>query len=447
MPISQTHATNDLQAARLKKLIQASQALSQLESLEELLPQLLSLAQEVMNAEASSILLYNPEKNVLEFALAMNELVGNDGLEVLKDRIELPIGVGIAGWVGENKRSLNVKDAQGDLRLNKAADEALGFVTRCLLCVPVLHKEELLGVVQVLNAKDKACFDDSDQELLESFGYLAGVALMRSRLMEERLKQQRYEAQLEAAARIQAQFKPQHPEPCKGSRIWGYSAPAQFVGGDLYDIIPLEDESFVVYVADVSGKGLPAALIMAALWTHIRSCVNQNMEMDEILSRVNRSVHGILGREMFATIVMCRYWSEEGVCRYTVGGHMAPLLVSEQGVKHAPQLQGLPLGLVENASYRQEEIHLQFGQSLLLLTDGVTEARDKSGEFFDVEGVEEFLRTQAGPPWGSGLVGRVAKWRDGAAPNDDTTVVEIWREQEDAISRGWISPKEQPRGL
>ncbi len=420
---------DQLQAARLAKLIQASQALSQVESLEELLPRLLSLAQEVMNAEASSILRYNPEKNVLEFALAMNELVGADGLETLKRRIELPLGDGVAGWVGEHKCSLNVRDAQSDARFNKKADQALGFLTRCLLCVPVLHKDELLGVVQVLNVKHKQSFDDSDQELLESFGYLAAVALVRSRLLEQRLKQQRYEAQLEAASRIQAHFQPRQPEPTQGSRIWGYSAPAQFVGGDLYDIIQAADGSFLVYVADVSGKGLPAALIMAALWTHIRSCANQVSSVDGLLEKVNSSVYGFVGREMFATIAVCRYWPDSGVCHYSVGGHMPPLVVTRQGPRHAPNIKGLPLGLNPEAEYSFKEIALKPGQSLLLLTDGVTEARNKEGEFFDDTGVESFLQQTQGPPWGPSLVNRVALWRDGVDPNDDTTVVEIWRER------------------
>jgi serine phosphatase RsbU (regulator of sigma subunit) len=415
-------------AERLSKLIQASQALAQVDSLEALLPQLLSMAQEVMVAEASSILLYNEEKEVLEFALAMNEIVGRDEIKILKDEFELPLGRGIAGWVGLHRCSVNVCDVQMDPRFDKKVDEALNFVTRCLLCVPILHKDRLLGVVQVLNAKRKDAFDASDQELLESFCFLAGVALVRSKLLEERLLQQKYQTQLETAARIQSHFKPVHPIIQKGSTIWGYSEAAQYVGGDLYDIIPLEDESYLVYVADVSGKGLPAALIMVALWTHIRSMAPQYDVLHLLMEKINESLAHILGKEMFATVVMCRYWPETGKCFYSIAGHAAPLLVSKNKIRRVKGMKGYPFGLFKDVSYHYESITLHPGEALLLLSDGVTEERDRHKNFFGEGNILRLLEMHAGPPWGEALVRCVQEWREGCSPNDDTTVVEIYRE-------------------
>ncbi|MDK2955458.1 MAG: phosphoserine phosphatase RsbU/P [Desulfovibrionales bacterium] len=418
-----------VQAQRLSKLIQASQALAQIDSLEALLPQLLTMAQDVMAAEASSILLYNEQKKVLEFALAMNEVVGRDEIEILKHQIELPLGRGIAGWVGQHKCSANVCDVQSDPRFDTKVDEALNFVTRCLLCVPILHKESLLGVVQVLNAKHKDSFDASDQELLESFCYLAGVALVRSKLLEERLLQQKYQTQFETAARIQSHFKPVQPILKDGSTIWGYSEAAQYVGGDLYDIIPLEDKSYLVYVADVSGKGLPAALIMVALWTHIRSMATHCDALNTLMENVNQSMVDILGKEMFATIVMCRYWPETGACLYSVGGHMPPFLVSGNNVRQAPPIKGYPLGIFPNTVFQYASVTLQPGDSLLLLSDGVTEARDEHKDFFGEANVLKVFKAHSGPPWGETLVRCVQKWRKGCSSNDDMTVVEIYRQK------------------
>ena len=186
---------------RLKKLIEANQILARMESLDELLPQLLRLAQDVTGAEASSILLYNRDREVLDFALVMNDVIGEERVRILEQKMELPLGEGIAGWVALHKKPLNVKDAQKDKRFSKKADKETGFVTRCLVCVPVVQGQTLLGVVQALNPKNKKWFDEDDQELLESFGHLAAVAIVRSRLLRERLKQREIEARLEAQLR------------------------------------------------------------------------------------------------------------------------------------------------------------------------------------------------------------------------------------------------------
>ncbi|WP_319777591.1 GAF domain-containing SpoIIE family protein phosphatase [Maridesulfovibrio sp.] len=415
------------QANRLKKLIQANQVLANIESLVDLLPQLLRLAQDVTGAEASSILLYNKEKNVLNFAWAMNDVLGEKAMKNLKTGFELPMGKGIAGWVAEHREALNVVDAQNDDRFSKEADKKTGFKTRCILCTPIIHQDELLGVVQVLNSEDKECFGREDEELLESFGHLAGVALVRSELMLQRLNQQRFETQLEAASRIQKQFNPRQPKLEGGNLIWGSSVPAQFVGGDLYDFIPNSDGSWYIYVADVSGKGLPAALIMSALWTRIRSEALNERIPGEMLKAVNAGAFEFMNGEVFATMALLRYSPESGRCEYAMAGHPPPLLVSEGKADPIEKTFGLPLGILEDGDFGTSEILLEKGQSLVIISDGVDEARDAEGEFFGEERMEEVLRKGGVPHAGQFLLKAVADWRGETPPNDDTTVVEIYR--------------------
>jgi len=281
---------------RLKNLVKASQSLAHIESLDDLLPQLLDLAQEVTGAEASSILLYNSGADVLEFALAKNEALGEETEQILKRNVELKMGEGLAGWVAANRKPVIIQDVQRDRRFFKEADHYTGFQTRTLLCVPIVYGEELLGVIEVLNSKDRPCFDLEDEEILDSFAQLAGVAIIRSRLLQTQLKQQKLQIELEAASQIQAQFCPQCPEIAGGSNVWAVSLPAAFVGGDLYDLIPMADGSWLTYVADVCGKGLPAALIMVALWARIRSEALVDKEVDEVLESVNSAMYSRLFR-------------------------------------------------------------------------------------------------------------------------------------------------------
>jgi GAF domain-containing protein len=242
-----TYSANEANVAnRLKNLVKASQSLAGIESLDDLLPQLLDLAQEVTDAEASSVLFYNPKLNVLEFSLAKNETFGKRTKQILKSNVELKMGEGLAGWVAVNRKPVIIKDVQEDTRFFKEADHYTGFHTRDLLCVPIVYGKELLGVIEVLNSKNKPCFNAEDEEILDSFAHLAGVTIIRSRLLETQLKQQRLRIELEAASQIQSQFCPECPEMEGGSNAWAVSLPAAFVGGDLYDIIPMPDSSWLV---------------------------------------------------------------------------------------------------------------------------------------------------------------------------------------------------------
>jgi len=414
---------------RLKNLVKANQSLAHIESLNDLLPQLLDLAQEVTGAQASSILLYNPTADVLEFALAKNEALGEETEQILKTNVELKMSEGLAGWVAANRKPVIIQDVQRDTRFFKEADHYTGFQTRNLLCVPIVYGEELLGVIEVLNSKGRPCFDTEDEEILDSFAQLAGVAIIRSRLLETQLKQQKLQIELEAASQIQAQFCPQCPEMAGGSNAWAVSMPAAFVGGDLYDLIHLADGSWLIYVADVCGKGLPAALIMVALWARIRSEALVDKEVDEVLESVNSAMYSLLAKEgFFATIVMGRYWPATGRMQLVRGGHLFPLWFADKGLGKLPELKGIPLGVIPKPHYDTREIILGPGQSILFITDGVTEARNDRDEFFGSHRLPRYVSTSKGPPWGSKLLDEVRAWRGDAEATDDLTILEIWRE-------------------
>lgn len=425
-----TYSANEANVAkRLKNLVKASQSLADIESLDDLLPQLLDLAQEVTDAEASSILLYNLKLNVLEFSLAKNETLGERTEQILKSNVELKMGEGLAGWVAVNRKPVIIQDVQQDTRFFKEADHYTGFYTRTLLCVPIVYGKELLGVIEVLNSKNKPCFNVEDEEILDSFAHLAAVAIIRSRLLETQLKQQRLRIELEAASQIQSQFCPECPEMEGGSNAWAVSLPAAFVGGDLYDIIPMPDGSWLVYVADVCGKGLPAALVMVALWARIRSEALVQQEVDKVLESVNSAMYSLLAKEgFFSTIIVGKYWPTTGRMQLVRGGHLFPLWFVGKGLGKIPELRGISLGVVPSPVYETAEIIIEPGQSILFITDGVTEARNESDELFASNRLPEYVKTTNGPPWGSKLLDEIQTWRANAEIADDLTILEIWRD-------------------
>jgi serine phosphatase RsbU (regulator of sigma subunit) len=416
-------------SSRLRKLTEANRSLAEIESLGELFPRLMDLAKEVTVAEASLLLLYNSATNLLEVVSISDDLFGDKAEELYKGKVKLGMGEGIAGWVAQNRKAVMIEDAQNDSRFSKRTDKKRDLSTRTILSVPLVQREELLGVLSVLNSKNKPFFDNEDLMLLESFADLAAVAIVRSRLLEHRIEQERFRAELSAAAKIQKLFWPKIPEIGEGSHVWGFSEPALSVGGDLYDVIPMPDASWLLYVADVAGKGLPAALMMAALSAKIRSIAPLHNEVHKILANVNKDMYELMADEgFFATMVMSRYWPRTGKVHIARAGHQYPLWVKNHGFQELTSINGIPIGIDFEAEYEKVAFDLSPGESILLVTDGITEAENENGELFGNHRLTDYFKLAHGPPWAEGLLEKIDSWRGDAVMNDDLTIVELWRD-------------------
>jgi sigma-B regulation protein RsbU (phosphoserine phosphatase) len=152
-------------------------------------------------------------------------------------------------------------------------------------------------------------------------------------------------------------------------------------------------------------------------------------EVDEVLESVNSAMYSLLAKEgFFATIVMGRYWPETGRMQLVRGGHLFPLWCVGKGLGKLPGLRGIPLGVKPKPHYETREITLEPGQSILFITDGVTEARNARDEFYGSHRLPKYVNTIKGPPWGSKLLDEVLAWRGDAEATDDLTILEIWRE-------------------
>jgi len=372
---------------------------------------------------------YNPKSRLLEIVTIKDDRFGDRAGELLKDSVKLKMGEGITGWVAQNRKAVMLEDAQRDPRFSKRADKKRDLTTRTLICVPLVYRQELLGALSVLNSIGKPFFDNEDLAVLESFADLAAVAIIRSRLLEQRIEQERLRTELEAAAEIQKLFWPKVPELGEGSHVWAYSEPATSVGGDLYDVIPMPDASWLVYIADVAGKGLPAALIMAALSAKIRSIAPLHQEVDKLLANINKEMYALMSDEgFFATMVLSKYWPDSGKIQIARAGHPYPLWVINHGLRELPRLDGLPIGVEVGTEYEKTEFVLSPAEALLFITDGVSEAENEKSELFGDDRLTGYLKEAKGPPWAEGLLERIDSWRGNAAMNDDLTMVEIWRD-------------------
>jgi serine phosphatase RsbU (regulator of sigma subunit) len=185
-----------------------------------------------------------------------------------------------------------------------------------------------------------------------------------------------------------------------------------------------------MYVADVADKGLPAAMVMVALWSKIRSEVSLHGNIEELLEAVNNSMHDLLSTEgFFATIILCRYWPEDGKLNLVRGGHLNPLWINSGRVKKIPRLTGIPLGIDRQVKYRKKQIHISPGESILFISDGVTEAENDRHELFGEKRLLTYIQTVSHPPWSRGILESVKAWQGKAKQSDDLTLLEIWRDE------------------
>jgi serine phosphatase RsbU (regulator of sigma subunit) len=296
--------------------------------------------------------------------------------------------------------------------------------------IMVTAKTDTKDVVRGLEA-------GADEYLIKPVNHAALVARVKSMLRIKSLHDTVLEqsaqltVQLKTATKIQSLFWPSIPELSGGSHVWAVSIPAAYVGGDLYDVIPLSDDSLLAYVADVSDKGVPAALIMAALSTKIRSEVRVQKEVDKLLEAVNKSTYDLTAEEgFFATIALVRFWPRSGKMQLAMGGHLKPLWIRAGGTGDLPPINGISLGVTPDAGYEKKEIWLSPGESLLLYTDGITEACNLDQELMGLDRVLASIKSAQGPPWGSTILEAIRLWQRDVPACDDITLLEIWREGE-----------------
>jgi serine phosphatase RsbU (regulator of sigma subunit) len=275
-----------------------------------------------------------------------------------------------------------------------------------------------------------------DEYLTKPVDHAALVARVKSMLRIKSLhdmvleQSAQLKIQLKTATKIQSLFWPKIPELKAGGHIWAVSVPATYVGGDLYDVIPLPDDSLLAYVADVSDKGVPAALIMAALSTKIRSEAQIQSEIDKLLETVNNSTYDLTSEEgFFATIVLVRYWPHSGKMQLAIGGHLQPLWIVESGIGNLPQINGVSLGVTPDVCYEKKEILLSPGESVLLFTDGIIEAQNENNELFGNDRLVDSIKNAKEPPWGKKLLGSIRHWQGDSPASDDLTILEIWRDK------------------
>ena len=410
------------QIKRLEALINASKILNSTLNLEKLLALILDLAINNLKAARGTIYLIDP----LRKELWSKVLKGKNLVE-----IRLPVGTGISGHVAKTGKTINLKDAWKDKRFFSGFDLRTGFQTKTMLCMPMRdRKGKIIGVFQILNKHDGA-FTKEDENFLDAFSVHAALAIENARLHQDIVEKERIEKELEIAGAIQRRLLPKQLPALPGYEIDAVARPSKNVGGDYYDLIRLSEGKYAFVIADVSGKGVPAALLVSTLHASLHAYIDSAANLAQLVRRLNVVVHDNTEAERFITLFMAILDPNDGSLTYVNAGHNFPFILRTQQSSIQPLIStGLPLGMFDSVEFQQETVNLGPSEYLVLYTDGVTEAMNKSMDEYGETRLRQVMigsSDKSASGFLGGIVSDVEKFVAGEPQSDDLTMLVLKR--------------------
>ena len=358
------------QLADLQTVHGLTELLSGTHDLQEMLDLTVSRVVEVMPVKACAVRLLNLDTGelVIKAVCNLSEEYLRKGLVTLRDS-----ACDATAFAGQ---AVYIPDVPNDPRTRYPENARReGLVSG--LCVPMTYRGETIGVIRVYTAK-RYKFSESEQALLRSIGSQAAGAIIANRLWQEHARAERFDRQVKAASEIQHRMLPSQPPRHAGLELGGAYDPTLEVGGDFYDFIELPDGQLGVCIADVVGKGLPAALMMASVRSALRVHAYQSHDVGCIMERVNRHMCRDTRAGEFATLIYGVFSADSHTFTYSNAGHIPPLLLRGDKLTELTA-GGLVIGVQPEETFERGTTLLNPSDILIMITDGVTEAMDFEG--------------------------------------------------------------------
>jgi serine phosphatase RsbU (regulator of sigma subunit) len=333
----------------------------------------------------------------------------------------------------EERVGILMGDASRDERFQDA-DSVVGSRIESALCVPLISKDEVHGAIY-LDLRDQGrSYAESDLQWLVGVSAQAGLAIKVSLLHNESLEKRQRERDLEIARSIQMNLLPRSMPSIPGFDFSGMSRPALMVGGDYYDVAPLGEDSVVLAIADVSGKGIPAAILVASVRSAVR-IEARSLSFEDIVTvvtRLNESVCDETMSNMFVTMVLAVLDASTRRLTFCNAGHSHPILRTPEGTITQLQAGGCFLGIDPDMKIEAETVALPPGSLLVFYTDGVTDALNVEGEPYGLERLIEYIEAhhaEAAEVFVEGLDAAVREYQGDAESFDDFTVLVVRAEE------------------
>jgi sigma-B regulation protein RsbU (phosphoserine phosphatase) len=387
--VAMAHTEKRLALQELSGIVEAAKKLNSTLDLGELINIILQMATRQTEADRGTVFLVDHQHE---------EIWSLVGLGLEQQEIRIPTSRGIAGYVARSGEIVNLKDVYADARFEREVDRRLNYQTRTMLCVPVRNKDaQIIGVLQLLNKRDGA-FSSSDEHFLSAISDHVALALENARLHRELILKQRMERDLELARRIQGGLLPEAPPSIPGFDIAVSHRASQMVGGDYYDFVQLNPETMLTVIADVEGKGVASALVMANLQATLRALVAHLHSLERLVSSVNNTILADTRGGKFMTFFVAMLDQRNRSLHYINAGHVPPAVVKANGEVNYLTEGGMVMGVFPDVPYDRGFTRLEPGDIVVGCTDGITEAMDRQANEYGNERLVEVVKRNVHKP-------------------------------------------------
>ena len=305
------------------------------------------------------------------------------------------------------------------------------FGIRSVLAVPLsVNETEVFGIIYADSPTDKSTFSEDHLKILTTLASVASIRVENARLLEERIERERMERELELATEIQQRFQPSAPPLMTDYEFQGISFSCYEIGGDYYDFITRHDGKMLIALGDVSGKGTAAALLMSSLHASVHAQVAAKTSLYEMVKSINVYLADNIPSNRFITLFIAELDPQTGIINYINAGHNPPLVGRADGKVEQLDSGGFPLGIMPMADYEVGQLQLAASESLVIYSDGVSEAVNLKDEEFGMERLSQVVSGNIKSS-ASGLRDKVesalSAFTQTAPANDDITLVIVKR--------------------
>jgi len=341
---------------------------------------------------------------------------------------EITVSRGIVQRCMEEKVAVLVSDAPSDVRFS-ANDSVVAGRIRSVICAPLVHKGEVLGVLYIDSQEPGSIYYTNDElDLVTGIASQAAMAIVNARLHKQAIERQRLEKELEIARGIQTNLLPKVYPEIPGVEFAALSIPARQVGGDYYDFVHLADGKVGIVVADVSGKGVAAAILATSIRASLRVEAMQagDEPTEDIVAAVNEWTCRDATNNMFATMVLAVFDPATREITYTNAGHSFPLLFRNGGIIETLETGGCFLGIMDVVEYDRGTATINPGDTLIFYSDGVTDTHNEAKELFGTDRLKDVIKKNiqlSAPELRDEIHEATIDWRGRAEQFDDMTII------------------------
>ena len=336
----------------------------------------------------------------------------------------------LTGWMLKHQKPLLINVFATHSRFNQVKDKP--FNIRSLLSVPLMSKGRMIGVLTLFNNKSYNGFSAQDQRLVAIIAAQSTQVIENARLCEEEQKLLHVQKEMKMAYEIQTNLLPKKQPKIKNYDIAGTSIPAQTVGGDYYDFIPVDENRLAICLGDVSGKGLHAAMLMANLQATLRGQTLVDPTPKNCLKRSNKLLYSSTDPQKFATFYYSVLNTQTNTLCYANAGHNRPLLIKKGNKPMSLEKAGLALSIMEDTDFEEDCVTFNPGDLLFIYSDGVTEAMNIKYEEFGEDKTLELVSknfTKSTNNLINNVVSEIKKHTGERPQKDDITLVAIKRKK------------------